>query len=304
MIRYKEASFVLEFERPIAFFSFPGQFFRKGIGRKLKEIYCTAKNKDCKSCEHRADCPFGLLYLTQEITTSDGKKITAPPPFIVTPEAVGEGVDSIMMLRVVFVGQQSGDYFRNVYNALGELGKSGISKNNYQFKVLDVFSQDRSLCSMGKLVGEPEFDIWDMNVSYKKIEGSFLVFFSTPYICPNGTRSAMDFNYYEMVEVIEKRATILDQAYGDKSFVVHEVEQTPIQFSDLEIEYYEADTTDEGEFEGGFCGSFRVTGHFSDYEVSLYEFVTIFNIGKRTSEGFGRIYIDLDCDEGVDGGEF
>jgi hypothetical protein len=304
MIKYKEADFILEFERPVVFYNFPGDIIRRNVSSNLKERVC--KNKDsntCNGCKHKDSCAFGVLFSTKEIDLPGSGRSTAPSPLVITPESVGDDVDNVIMIRTVFAGEAAAAYFYDVYQAFVDFGKAGYGKNHYQFKVLDVFSQEKSLCNLGALTLEPEFASWEAGSVEDSIDGSFLVFFSTPYISPYGTLRGENLEYYRMIELIENRVKLIDFAYGDGSFEKQNIDKYDIEFSDYDLDVYQCDEKN-CDCHKGLVGSFNVDGHFTTYEESLFYFATIFNIGKRAAEGYGRLYIDLDSEDGEDAGVF
>jgi len=126
--------------------------------------------------------------------------------------------------------------------------------------------------------------------------------FKTPYRLKMHGTYVSEFKYPDLIKSIFRRTGILTNLYGVKSGEFSEddfhVMEKNCEFNLrwIDQKYYSARQEQELIY-GGITGSMNINGFFSPFEESLLEAGEIFNIGKNSSFGLGKMEVKKEINQ-------
>ncbi|RKX80188.1 MAG: hypothetical protein DRP87_00480 [Spirochaetes bacterium] len=290
---------ILKSERSIYFDTFPTFIFRSVIGKELRKISCLFKNRNCSECSLKNTCAYSFIFETpvdKENRLLHGRN-RAPHPFtLYSPVSANETTDTIA-LNITMFGK-SIEYFPYLYFSLKQAGEKGIFRDRVRLSVDSLLCGDSSI-----LLEEEKIDtsvpprVWRIEGSedrqVKKINIKLLSPLRLKYSGKYGT----DFTCFDFLNAVERRARLLCGFFGedqqDRNKPVFSTGNKQITERDLiwhDYRYYSSRQKSRLKM-GGTVGSFSLEGEFSSGELSLLKGAELFQVGKNSVFGFGKISI-------------
>ena len=145
-IRYQNVDFLLTFNEPISFFSFPTFVFHSILGKELRRLCCLFPKRVCRECSLRMTCAYSWMFetpLDKDNTALPGRnKGTHPYVMFFKPGEVRNTKYGV--LSVTLIGKAS-EYLPYIYFSLKKAGTIGVFKKRTKFSIDDVKTENTSI---------------------------------------------------------------------------------------------------------------------------------------------------------------
>ncbi len=134
-IKITKLRFVFEKKNSIGIQGYTGSAWRGVIGKSLKKIFCCFKNKSCKECLVKTNCPYYNLYEKHSIEPGFSD---LPRPYIFYPVSVSDNRYLVLDVTLFAYGC---DFVSYIIIACEESGKIGLGANRVRFCLKGVLQK-------------------------------------------------------------------------------------------------------------------------------------------------------------------
>ena len=297
-LSFLQFEFSLEFIEPAIVSANPLFVLRGMLGKNLRSMCCISKQSVCGECLYSKTCVYSYIFETvlpsDNLVLPGRNKGCHPYSLSVKSRERKNPITEYSFVLTLF--GKSVEYLPYIYAAFVRAGNDGIFKSRTQFRIKSVVSGGRNI-----LIDENHLDIEIEAQSWKSAEESklsrheILGELNSPLRFKFGGRYGTDFSAQDFMGCLYRRAKTLCSLYGDLSeedsqrYVPSEsLEITDRKIRWIDFNHYSARQKNSMEL-GGSVGNFKITGSFSDFELSLLELNTIAGAGKNTNFGLGQI---------------
>jgi hypothetical protein len=297
ILKYQKFFIEIEFEEELYFSVYPTFLFRSLLGKELRNLSCLFKDRKCEDCDLKYQCAYSKLFETpipKDSNTLNGRNF-APHPIILFCNAKYKEKNSKAILEVILIGDAI-NYLPYVFYAFKKAGEIGIEKNRVKYQIKDVFTKNMSILRENQINTDFEIENWSFPSEIGELQtNKKIINFVTPLRLKIEGKFSSDFEYLDLLKSALRRFEVLKEMYGEvenKSYNINNITQK-IQkknFHWLEL-YHHSSRQKNGMKLGGIVGSLIIEGEFSELEISLLNFMELFNIGKNISFGLGRVEV-------------
>ena len=297
-LSFLQFEFNLEFIEPAIVSANPLFVLRGMLGKNLRSMCCISKKSVCGECLYSKTCVYSYIFET--VLPSDNpvlpgrNKGSHPYSLSVKSRERKNPITEYSFVLTLF--GKSVEYLPYIYAAFVRAGNDGIFKSRTQFRIKSVVSGGKNI-----LIDENHLDMEVEPQSWKSAEESklsrheILVELNSPLRFKFGGKYGTDFSAQDFMGCLYRRAKTLCSLYGEiseedsKRYVPSEsLEITDRKIRWIDFNHYSARQENAMEL-GGSVGNFKITGNFSDFELSLLELNKIAGAGKNTNFGLGQI---------------
>ena len=259
---------------------------------------CIARKNECGTCPYNKTCAYAFIFETiipQENQVAPGT-VRASHPFSFSNCSQNE-------FTITLYGKAC-DYLPYIYAAFYRASKQGLFKERIPFDITDVKIAEKSILIDEENIStqNPVFEwkyenVADVDTANSDVvarEKELFIELKTPLRFKVQGKYSTDFNQVDFMNCLFRRAKTLCLLYGqfDEGFSYNaqkiEFEMTEKNLMWKDSVHYSARQKRAMEL-GGACGSFKLKGKFSDFELALIDFAKIFNAGKNTNFGLGQM---------------
>lgn len=259
---------------------------------------CISRQSVCGECLYSKTCAYSYIFET--ILPSDNSVLPGrdkgchPYSLSVKNREHKNPLTEYSFILTLF--GKSVEYLPYIYAAFVRAGNDGIFKSRAQFRIKSVVSGGKNI-----LIDENHIDmeippqIWDSDEGLKSRPHEILVELNSPLRFKFGGRYGTDFSAQDFMGCLYRRAKTLCSLYGEvleddcqKYIPSESLEITDRKIRWIDFNHYSARQKNAMEL-GGSVGNFKITGNFSDFELSLLELNKIAGAGKNTNFGLGQI---------------
>ncbi len=255
-------------------FSSPVPFiFRSIIGFSLRKLVCIAKDAECKDCIYRENCVYATAFEEADVHPTI---INAEPFF----EYRAENIKLIFTLLGKF--SKYADYY---IQALKANEKHGVGKERIPY-----FIKDEEL--------KIDNGEWKFEGEECKIEShTFNINFQTPLRFKAQGKYNCSFSELDFILCLHRRCQKLCSLYGENNFEGKYIFENKWKIAERNLKWQNIERWSSKQKQtmpfGGIIGNLTLQGEFSEYEIALLKFAELFNAGKNTNFGMGKIRIKL-----------
>ncbi|MDR2580742.1 MAG: CRISPR system precrRNA processing endoribonuclease RAMP protein Cas6 [Fibromonadaceae bacterium] len=259
-----------------AAFSQPVPFiFRSILGFNLRKLVCVAKSAECKNCLYKESCVYSLAFDEAEIHPTI---LTAEPFF--NEKTLIENVE----LSIIFLGKfaKYADYY---LQALKRGAKSGILRERIPYKIeieqckIENGNWNVELCS-SNFVSQPQ---------------TFKFELLTPFRFKAMGKYNLQFTELDFILCLHRRCQKLCSLYGKNNFKDKYFFENKWKIIERDLKWQKLERWSSRQKQvmplGGIIGDLTLQGEFTEYELALFQFARLFNVGKNTNFGMGNLNI-------------
>lgn len=297
-LSFLQFEFNIEFIEPAIVDTNPLFVLRGMLGKNLRSMCCISRKSVCSECLYSKTCVYSYIFET--ILPSDNSVLPGrnkgchPYSISVKNHERKNPITEYSFVLTLF--GKSVEYLPYIYAAFVRAGNDGIFKRRSQFKIRNVISGGRNiLIDEAHLDMELEMQSWKSSGESKLSQHEILVELNSPLRFKFGGRYGTDFSAQDFMGCLYRRAKTLCSLYGELSeedfqrYIPSEsLEITDRKIKWIDFNHYSARQKNSMEL-GGSVGNFKITGNFSDFELSLLELNRIAGAGKNTNFGLGQI---------------
>ena len=294
-LEYLQIDFKIKFSEQIKADVTPLFILRSMLGKNLRSMCCISKQSVCPECMYNKSCVYAYIFetiLPQENTLLPGTN-RASHPYSFASDIQGR-IFSEYSFKVTLLGKAI-EFFPYIYASIVRTGKDGLFKSRTKFDVVDVIVD-------GKSIFIDENTIRTDTLPYEWFSGScagstkkeILVELKSPLRFKTKGKYTHDFSAQDFMKCLYRRARTLCGLYGSLDDDIEYYEpDVNLQITDknvrwVDYNHYSARQKNAMEL-GGAVGKFKMSGSFTDFELSLFEINKIANAGKNTNFGLGQI---------------
>ena len=295
-LEYSCFDFTLLFNEEV-FFSVPPAFvFRSVLGYQLKKLCCIATKTQCQDCHFRVNCAYASLFET--ILEKDNEVLAgrtrASHPYTIQVFHDAKKSYKEISFRIILLGKYI-KFFPYVYFALQKAGEDGILKQRHVFTIKSIENDGKSILIKDDKIETnlPTFQ-WKFEDKNKETyEGDVLVQLLTPLRFKVAGKYTDNFEVKDFFDTIERRMLTLCSLYGKVEDFEIKGDVSSINMSNQNIKWEDQSHYSARQKKamklGGCIGDFTLSGSFSGRELALLEFAELFQAGKNTNFGLGKI---------------
>ncbi len=297
-LSFLQFEFSLEFVEPAIVDTNPLFILRGMLGKNLRSMCCISKQSVCTECLYNKTCVYSYIFET--ILLSDNSVLPGrnkgchPYSFSVKRRDHKNPITEYSFLITLF--GNSVKYLPYVYAAFVRAGNDGIFRGRTQFKIKSVVAGGKNI-----LIDENHLDmevvpvVWESSYESKLNHHEILVELNSPLRFKFGGSYGTGFSAQNFMCCLYRRAKTVCSLYGEiseKDFQKYipseslEVMDRKIRW--IDFRHYSARQKNAMEL-GGCIGSFKISGDFSNFELSLLELNKMIGAGKNTNFGLGQI---------------
>ena len=272
---------------------------RSMLGKNLHTMCCISKKSVCAECLYGKTCVYSFIFetiLQQNNFVLPGRNRGCHPYSLSVKKYEHKNPITTYSFTITLFGKAI-EYLSYIYAAFVRAGNSGLFKSRTQFKVESVVVGGKNiLLDENHLDLEIEPYLWRAGDECKLNSHEILVELNSPLRFKFGGKYGTDFTAQDFMNCLCRRAKTLCTLYGEiseegnlKRNSVSEslkIEDRKIKWIDLR--HYSARQKNAMEL-GGVVGTFKLSGKFSNFELSLLEINKIAGAGKSTNFGLGQI---------------
>ena len=298
-ISFLQFEFTLEFLTPAIVDTNPLFVLRSMLGKNLRSMCCISRNSVCTECLYNKNCAYSFIFET--ILDADNSVLPGrnkgchPYSLSVKKHERKNPVDSYSFVLTLF--GKSVEYLPYIYAAFVRAGNDGIFKRRSRFFIKSVVANGKNI-----LLGENHLDMelepkkWASGGTEKTENCEILIELNSPLRFRFGGRYGTDFTVQDFMNCLFRRARTLCALYGEISEEEKLMKYIPpeeLHFDDkkirwIDFNHYSARQKNAMEL-GGSIGTLKMSGNFSEFELSLLELNKIAGAGKHTNFGLGQI---------------
>lgn len=298
-LKYLPIDFNIKFSESTKVDVNPLFVLRSMLGKHLRAMCCISRQSSCVNCMYNKTCAYAYIFetiLSQENSILPGTDRASHPFAFSQKELQRENSLSDFSFTITLFGKAI-EYLPYIYAAFVRSGKDGLFKSRTEFIVTDVRVNGKSI-----LIGETQLDtnieakewstssVQSMDDFYEKevfVELKSQLRFKTK------GKYTLDFDSISFMQCLFRRAKTLCSLYGIIDNENYYTDESKIQIKErklrwCESKHYSARQKKAMEL-GGAVGNFKMSGSFTDFELSLFEINKIANAGKNTNFGLGQI---------------
>jgi CRISPR/Cas system endoribonuclease Cas6 (RAMP superfamily) len=257
------------FPQPVPF------IFRSIIGFNLRKLVCIEKKSECQDCIFNENCIYSLAFDEAEIHPT----ILNAEPFFNTESKIEK-----IKLKITFLGKYA--KFANYYlQALKRGEKSGVLKQRTPYKI------ETEKCKIKN-------NHWEFAPSPQSLIPSpkQLTFkLQTPLRFKTQGKYNLQFTELDFILCLHRRCQKLCSLYGQNNFKGKYIFENKWKISLRNLKWQNLERWSSKQKQimplGGIIGNLTLQGEFSEYELALFQFASLFNAGKNTNFGMGKISI-------------
>ncbi|MCL2284151.1 MAG: CRISPR system precrRNA processing endoribonuclease RAMP protein Cas6 [Fibromonadales bacterium] len=231
--------------------------FRSIIGFNLRKLVCIAKNAECKNCIYKENCVYATAFDEADVHPT----IINAEPFL---ERKTENAKLIIMLLGEF--SKYADYY---VQALKENERFGVGKERIPYSVKSE---------------EIRIAHGEWNFAEEPHSGNVSIALQTPLRFKAHGKYDCSFSELDFILCLHRRCQKLCSLYGKNNFEGKYTFENKWQ----NIERWSAKQKQAMPL-GGITGNLTLQGEFNEYEIALFKFAELFNAGKNTNFGMGRL---------------
>lgn len=297
-LSFLQFEFNIEFIEPAIVDANPLFVLRGMLGKNLRSMCCISRKSVCGECLYSKTCVYSYIFetiLPSNNPILPGRNKGCHPYSLSVKNRERKNPVTEYSFLVTLFGK-SVEYLPYIYAAFVRAGNDGIFKRRSQFRIRNVVSGGKNI-----LIDENHLDmeiapqVWGSGEELKSRPHEILVELNSPLRFKFGGRYGTDFSAQDFMSCLYRRAKTLCSLYGEiseedsKRYIPSEsIEITDIKIKWIDFNHYSARQKNSMELGGGM-GSFKITGNFSDFEISLLELNKIAGAGKNTNFGLGQI---------------
>ncbi len=296
-VQYIPLTISLRFEERVDSEIPPLFIIRSILGSNLHDICCIAHRKTCLQCEHKADCIYSQVfdtYLDKENTIVRGRE-RAPHPFTIFVEAWNNPIQDSLTFTIMLLGKAI-EYSSYIVGAFQRGQTRGYGKRRVRYLVTSVISNNREL-----LLDEDYLSFQESVLSWKPFEsvedrmysGTVLLKLKSPLRFKERGVYTDTFTNQSLFSCFQRRMETLCLLYGivqERTSILPKYEISKQNTSWVDYQHYSARQRTRM-FLGGIIGELELVGDFSAYDLDLFSFCELFQAGKNTSFGFGKLSV-------------
>ncbi|MCM1322156.1 MAG: CRISPR system precrRNA processing endoribonuclease RAMP protein Cas6 [Bacteroides sp.] len=296
---YLPVHFLLRFESPCFADTNPLFVLRSVLGKNLHSMCCISKKTVCTECLYRETCVYSFIFetiLPQNNLVLPGRNKGCHPYSFSVKKRERENPISAYSFTITLFGKAI-ESLPYIYAAFVRAGTCGLFKSRTQFKVESVTACEKNiLLDENHLDLETEPALWGFSDECEANSHELLVELNSPLRFKFGGKYGTNFTAQDFMNCLCRRAKTLCSLYGEisekeksKKYTASEsmrIEDRKIRWIDLN--HYSARQKNAMEL-GGAVGTFKLSGKFSNFELSLLELAKIAGAGKSTNFGLGQI---------------
>jgi len=286
---YKNLSVDIEFAQAVNFDLPVPCIFRSIIGFQLKKMLCLApRDTKCEKCLYNSTCVYALAFETLNLPSADSAAATdkreklSHPTIINCVPFIGRNVKKCT-LKIRFLGEAI-KYIPYYFEAIKRGESSGILKARTPYKVV---------CGLDAGEGTKTWEFLQRNENAETIKETAAITLETPFRFNLSNKKMTDFNELDFILILHRRAQMLCSMFGSNDFdgnyrFENKWENTERDFYTVSYTRWSSRQKQEVNL-SGLVGKLLFEGEFCEYEKALLDFAQIFNAGKNTNFGFGKI---------------
>lgn len=296
-IQYIPLNLTISFEKPVEYGVPPAFILRSILGLNLHEICCIAKRNTCPECEHNGSCIYAQVFDT--ILQKDNQmyhgRNRAPHPFVLYMDDWFRPKENTLRFTVLVLGKAIA-YTSYIYGAFLRGQSRGFGRDRIRYTIESISSDGVELLEDADFLNyQNAIKNWVPSDEQqgRTYEGSLLIRLQTPLRFKHQGTYTDTFTSLSLFSCFKRRLETLCLLYG----IVEEVQVLPLNFKVLNQmtewkEYPHYSTRQRRNmFLGGVVGNIELKGEFTQYELDLLSFNELFQAGKNTSFGFGKMSV-------------
>ncbi|GEM_PF-763298 len=311
-IFYSTYKFNIHFTDPIYFSVNPNFIFRSVIGKNLHDLSCIRKKSNCRDCSLNGSCAYAILFETPvnfESIELKGRS-SGTHPYIMNIYKPNGDIFSIddtdngnlrdFTIEVV-VCESAIPSFSYFFTALYKTGVDGLFKERKKYTVVSVETKRETYYPSGDSIRlNPYIEKWESNLENDLDEYKFEIKFLTPFRYIEKGSLTEPIDGFHLISSASRRMKILTEFYGHNyipfSFDKKFLQEPYIKVLERNLTWKESSRYSAKQKSlmilGGVVGSMKIAGKFSRSMVDMIDGVSIFNIGKNTAFGFGKVKVE------------
>ena len=280
---------------------------RSVLGYNLRSMACISHKNQCPDCMYYKTCAYSYIFetiISQNNEVHSGTN-RASHPFIFSKidyttveKGVGFGTD--ISFTVTLLGKAI-SFLPYIYAAFSKAGDNGLFKERIQYEIKDVIINGESiLIDKNNLNTDFESCLWKYSPEQKGnplVEKEILIELKTPLRFKSNGQYTMDFTSLGFMNCLFRRLKACCVLYGifEDDFLYNGkyLASTDLTIVERNLKWVDSphySSRQKNSMElGGLTGTFKMRGPFSEFDLALLDFATIFNAGKNTNFGLGRI---------------
>jgi len=296
-VQFLPLNFTLQFEEPITSDVPPLFIVRSLLGSNLHDICCIAHRNSCQQCEHNSTCIYAQVFDT--IVEKDNEVVRgrerAPHPFTISVEDWRKPVHDSLTFTIVLLGKAI-EYASYIAGAFQRGQDRGFGKHRIPYSITSVVSAGNSLLSSQENFSfQQSIRDWKPSNSWEdqQYTGRVLIKLKSPLRFKERGTYTDTFTPSSLLSCFQRRMETLCLLYG----LVQERENIKPVFEIVaqdtvwkDYPHYSARQR-TSMYLGGVMGDLELVGEFSAYELDLFSFCELFQAGKNTSFGFGKLSV-------------
>ena len=296
-VQYIPLTISLRFEECVDSDIPPLFIIRSILGSNLHDICCIAHRKTCHQCEHKAACIYSHVfdtYLDKENTIVKGRE-RAPHPFTIFVEDWNKPAHDSLTFTIMLLGNAI-EYSPYIVGAFQRGQTRGYGNRRVRYSVSSVTSSGRNL-----LFDDNSLSFQQSVLSWKPFEsvedrmysGTVLIKFESPLRFKERGVYTDTFSNHSLFTCFQRRMETLCLLYGivqERTSISTKFEISKQNTNWVDYPHYSARQRTRM-FLGGVIGELELVGEFSAYDLDLFSFCELFQAGKNTSFGFGKLSV-------------
>lgn len=310
-MQWGKYEFICSFENQAILPRYKGSTFRGVFGHALKKVVCALKIQECTQCMLQAQCIYPLVFETPSVRTPpDNSNISSVPhPFVIEPPKTFKTdftVNDSFNFNLLLFGDMNKNLPYFIY-AFDQMGSFGVGKriNNRRGKFFlkqvrymnnTIYSdKEKKLTMTGPLQ-----NLWEQcHENTSKQVSQIKLILETPLRFKRKNRISDALPFHVLVRLMLRRISSLMACYGsgepdlDYKGLVNKAENIQVQDSNLQwTDWQRYSARQEKKMNmGGLTGNIIYKGELDEF-LPLIEFCTKVHLGKQTTFGLGRIFME------------
>lgn len=275
-----------------------GSTIRGLLGHCIRNLVCHTPHVKCHMCEISSDCAYAQHFSTP------GHQAGSVNPYVLhvlTRGKVDWNESDICQFDITLIGRSS-EQGGLIVDALQEMGKRGWGIARIPFKLLKISDPLRNtlIWHQGKT--------WLRNfrpyplVCEERLARTAVVHFETPVRIKEGQHLKYRLSFADIIQSLSRRMSLLSHAYTDRRLEWNEDEMLSAakEISIADEEWYENRFKRYSMNRKGRHLYLPAIEGWARYEGNITPFTPLLaagerlHIGKNTTHGFGRFYVDYD----------
>lgn len=296
-VQYLPLTISLKFEEFVDSDIPPLFIIRSILGSNLHDICCIARRNICQQCEHNYACIYAQVFDTiidKENHVVRGRE-RAPHPFTISVEDWNKPVLNSLTFTIVLFGNAI-EYASYILGAFQRGQDRGYGKRRVPYSLVSVTSAGKELlASQEDFSFQQSVQVWKPSVSLQDNQyvGSVLLKLKSPLRFKEKGSYTDTFTPYSILTCFQRRMETLCLLYGLVQERIEIQPQFEVAVQNIvwrDYPHYSARQRTRM-YLGGVIGELELAGEFSAYELDLFSFCELFQAGKNTSFGFGKLSV-------------